>query len=56
MVIYVETRGMQGKTRPGPNRVAADMGGNRGFDFLEMLIYQDFWRIFEVSLAFLGPS
>ena len=47
-------------TRYGPNRVAADMVGNGGFNFLEILIYQDFWRIFEGFLglpwAFLGTG
>ena len=31
------------KTRFRPNRVAADMEGNREFDFLK--IFEDFWRI-----------
>ena len=39
------------QTRSGPNRVAADMGGNGGFDFL--VIYQGFRRIFEGFLGLL---
>ena len=53
---------LSGSTRPGPNRVAGlrQTWGNEGIDFLEILIYQDFWRIFEGFLglpwAFLGAN
>ena len=36
---------INGTTRFGPNRPAADIEGNGEFDFL--VIYEDFWRVTE---------